>query len=293
MLLKGIRETDIFDGGFPVKVFVNKHEEYSDYPSHWHHAIELCYVLEGSYSVETNGKLHHLEESDILFIAGGDIHRLPCQKQAGKRLFLQFMLEGLENLYELKDIMPLLSRTFLLSASWDKDFHNVISTYLNQLKQTYENREFACNIRIYALILNIIADISHHLYYKPADIYAVSSKSTSRLSRIGQLFQYIDEHYHEDICLDNAAKATGFSRYYLTRYLKDAMGKSFLQFLHEYRVKKTEKLLLTGEMPMIEIASSCGFGSISTFNRVFKKYKGCSPLEYILRMRINKQGSGV
>lgn len=280
MILKGLKETELFDGDFPIRIVTNAINDFFDYPMHWHHAVELCYVLEGSYSVEANNKLYELKCPDILFIAAGDVHSLPYQKQPGKRMFLQFMLEDIGHLCDLKDVMPFLSRTFLITAELDRDLHKAVSTRLDELKEVYEKKDLAYGIRIYALVLDIIADISSYAFYKPVDTHPSSIKNREYLNKIGELFKYIEKHYQEDISLDDAAKAVGFSRYYLTRCLKEAMGKSFLQFLHEYRVKKAEKLLLTGEMTMTEIASSTGFGSISSFNRVFKELKGCSPLEY-------------
>lgn len=215
-----------------------------------------------------------------MYIAAGELHSLPRQKQKGKRLFLQFLIQDFERAYDLKKIIPLMNHTFIIKSHIDKEIHTSLFQYLMQLKKEFENRSFAYNIRMNALILNIIAEISRYIYSKAEGLDLKISQKIGHLSRINKFFQYIEENYQQNLSLDDAAKATGFSKYYLSRYLKNALGKSFIQFLHYYRIRKAEKLLFTGDNTVLEIANITGFGSASTSNRVFKEIKGCSPVEY-------------
>ena len=52
------------------------------------------------------------------------------------------------------------------------------------------------------------------------------------------------------------------------------------EYLNSVRVKKAEEYLLDMDISITEAAYMSGFNSIQTFNRVFKKIKGCTPTEY-------------
>jgi len=77
--------------------------------------------------------------------------------------------------------------------------------------------------------------------------------------------------------LNDAACAAGFSEYYFSRLFKNVMDRGFSDFLNEVRLKKAEILLADPDITITEAAHRSGFNSISTFNRVFRSVKGCSP----------------
>ena len=89
------------------------------------------------------------------------------------------------------------------------------------------------------------------------------------------------DYYQKEISLTDISDAVGFSETYFSRIFKNIYGKSFHTFLNEFRVKEVEKLLLHKPVTITEAAFSCGFNSVSTFNRIFKSIKGCSPSDYI------------
>lgn len=91
---------------------------------------------------------------------------------------------------------------------------------------------------------------------------------------------YIDSHYTEELTLDNIADFSGFSKYHFTRLFKQYTDSTFYDYLIYRRIKAAEELLANPELSITEIALQSGFSSISTFNRIFKQKKGCTPSEY-------------
>lgn len=100
------------------------------------------------------------------------------------------------------------------------------------------------------------------------------------LKQINRAFEYIEKNYPGQITLKDISQAAGFSEYYFSRLFKEYTGQSFLSYLNTYRVKQAEKLLRSTEKSVLEIALDSGFNSLTTFNRIFKKIKGCSPSYY-------------
>ena len=91
---------------------------------------------------------------------------------------------------------------------------------------------------------------------------------------------YINNHYREDLCLEDVAKFSGFSRYYFSRSFKKQTGYSFKDYLCQKRLQVAMDMLIRTNRPMRDVAMESGFGSVATFNRVFRENKGCTPTQY-------------
>ncbi len=92
--------------------------------------------------------------------------------------------------------------------------------------------------------------------------------------------EYIDIHYMEELNLEDIAESTGFSKYHFSRLFKQYTGFTFCDYLCHRRIKVAEELLARPDLSITEAALQAGFPSISTFNRLFKQYKNCTPSEY-------------
>ncbi|MFS4469695.1 helix-turn-helix domain-containing protein [Maribacter sp. 2210JD10-5] len=89
-----------------------------------------------------------------------------------------------------------------------------------------------------------------------------------------------------DLKLSDLAKELHILPHRLSQYLNDNVGKSFSQYLNEYRIKAVENMLLSNELLTLEaIGNECGFNSNSTFYAAFKKIKGITPAKYKKQMR--------
>ena len=73
----------------------------------------------------------------------------------------------------------------------------------------------------------------------------------------------------------------GLSAGYVARIFKAEYGESILSFIHKYRVSRAKKLLSTTDMSINSVSELTGFQHIRSFNRIFKKYEGITPSEYI------------
>ena len=91
---------------------------------------------------------------------------------------------------------------------------------------------------------------------------------------------YIQENCEWNLTLERVSEHVGFSTCYFSRCFKKATGYSFVEYLMMQRVKRMQMLLTNPELSITDAAYQAGFKSISTLNRIFKQYSGCSPSEY-------------
>ncbi|MCU6794123.1 helix-turn-helix domain-containing protein [Paenibacillus sp. WQ 127069] len=92
--------------------------------------------------------------------------------------------------------------------------------------------------------------------------------------------KYIQEHYTQDLGLEQIADEMGVSVKYVSRVFKDKTGVYLTDYINQVRIEKAKELLTRTEMKVNDIAESIGIHSRTTFLRVFKKVEGISPNEY-------------
>ena len=91
---------------------------------------------------------------------------------------------------------------------------------------------------------------------------------------------YLNDHYREDITLDDLAEKFYISRSYLTRIVKETTGITVVQYLTVVRIRQAARLLRETDSPITEIADLCGFGNVTYFEKVFNRIRGMTPRQY-------------
>jgi len=121
----------------------------------------------------------------------------------------------------------------------------------------------------------------------------ISDMKDQRETEINSLGQkvrkYLAENYHRDISMDDAAKETNLSYHYFSKFFKDSMGKSFVEYLTELRVEKSRELLRETNDSIKEICYKIGYSDPNYYCKIFKKVTGMTPTEF----RENQQTGGV
>lgn len=111
--------------------------------------------------------------------------------------------------------------------------------------------------------------------------YVNSSNQRIDNTLSGQMAQYVQEHYAEDISLADMAERFNLSASYISTLFKDYMGENFKDYLNLYRVKKAKEIIAQGTVLIKDLAEMVGCNNTSTFIRIFKRYEGVSPGKYI------------
>lgn len=94
---------------------------------------------------------------------------------------------------------------------------------------------------------------------------------------IAQVLQYVEEHYTEDLSLQQIARDLSYDPCYLSRVLHAALCINLRTLINQYRHEMALELLVNTDKPVADIAMECGFQSIRSFNRVFEQLSHTSP----------------
>ena len=98
--------------------------------------------------------------------------------------------------------------------------------------------------------------------------------------KLKTILHYLDEHYTENISLDQLAEQFFISKYYLSREFKKEFGTTVIQYVLAKRINNAKELLRYSNSSIEEIAHLCGIDDASYFNKVFRKMEGCTASEY-------------
>ena len=100
------------------------------------------------------------------------------------------------------------------------------------------------------------------------------------MDKLLAICHYINEHFTENLTLEEVASLAGFSKYHFTRLFRQYADTSFYKYLNQRRIDHAKTLLLDPGLSVIEVALASGFSSLSAFLRMFKLLNHCTPTEY-------------
>lgn len=103
------------------------------------------------------------------------------------------------------------------------------------------------------------------------------------LSAATAAVEYVEDHLGEDLCLDEIARATQYSKFHLHRRFSDAAGITVREYSRRRRLTEAAKMLICTDKRIIDIATECGFTSQQAFSDSFKRAYKITPYQFRLQ----------
>ena len=97
---------------------------------------------------------------------------------------------------------------------------------------------------------------------------------------VQQIVDLIEAHFAENITLAQVSETLSHSSGYLSARFKKETGKSFSEFLMNYRIGYARRLLERSDLPVNTVAENCGIPDNNYFARVFRSHVGMTPTQY-------------
>ncbi len=287
-------ETRNYPADFPVCAFFTQD---NDFIAHSHIDVEIALVCEGSIRIGVNQQSKLLNQGEMAVIGSTDIHYYDSHGLHSTMIVVIFRPEIIgvasgwpENLYFDP---PFLSLSDLDGATektiWEI-FKN-ISKELNEAKPlSYPKKS--------GLIITCPQPLDHRLPYYDlivkGEIFKLCSlllrhfptctinpKKKDRrgpdIQKIQFAIGFLENNYMHDVGLQEIAAKSNLSPYYFSRLFARFTGMNYKDYLTKIRITKAEQLIREGQKSIVDISFECGFNSVRTFNRTFKKAKGYPP----------------
>ena len=97
---------------------------------------------------------------------------------------------------------------------------------------------------------------------------------------MGMARRYFQEHYNEDINIEEYALSRNMSVSYFLKKFKEVTTTSPMQYILGIRINNAVSLLESTDYNVTEISTIIGYDNPLYFSRIFKKQKGVSPSDY-------------
>ncbi len=264
---------------------------------HWHEEVELLYFSGGQFRLEINMESFPIQSECFYFINPGELHSVisetadsywedavvfspdilsfdsydhaqihlihPIQK--GRLLFPRYITPEHAAFLPIRNAFMDIMHAFgqmASEASPIKDSSLVTDDLTSQLY-------------IKSSLLYILATLSEHRLFTPTE-----KNLDRRVESIKTALTYIKDNYREKIYLSDLAEQTNLNEQYFCRLFKKAIGHSPMEYINEYRIKQTRRLLEETNLSVTEICLECGYNNLGNFLREFRKYTGTTPLQY-------------
>jgi LacI family transcriptional regulator len=115
-------------------------------------------------------------------------------------------------------------------------------------------------------------------------VYVVTRQSSEVMApdepSVASALQFIRNHAGQPIGVPHVVEQAGVSRRTLERRFSRALGRSISSEIMRCRLERAKRLLLETDLPSYRVAAGAGFGTIKTFNRIFRRAAGVSPRRF-------------
>ena len=251
------------------------------FTTHWHDAQEIIIPLETEFHVTVQNVPYCLQPGDILLIPPGELHSIDPHLPGSRFIFL-LELNFFGQLGDFLRTRALLSGPILINARTCPEIYETEISLIMQTAAHYWGSGPSRLLFIYACLLNFYAHYTDYCTGKAISDESAPARTKAGISseKIVRLLEYLQHHYAENITLEEAARKTALSKFYFTRIFKQQTGQTFYDYLSFLRIQAAEALLKDTSVPVSEVAASCGYANVSSFNRTFRRYRECSPQEY-------------
>lgn len=270
------------DVQYPNEHFIILHDNNTNenFPLHWHDAIEIIMPLENNFEVFAGGNTYYLNERDILIIPPGDLHSLNAP-DTGQRLIFLCNNSVLSRSEALSSISEVFTKVILINQNSSVSTSSATKKAMLDIYEEYFKGTELSELKVYVKLIEMLIAVYEGEILSQKKLSGITDEKLGEYNeRIGFILKYIEKNYTEDLTLDKLAEISGYSKFHFSRIFKRYVGISHTDYVSKVRVNAVQQLLLDPELSITEVAMNSGFSSISSFNRIFKKIKHCTPSEF-------------
>lgn len=160
-----------------------------------------------------------------------------------------------------------------LSSAGQEEAGRLFRGIAEEQRQQCIGHHFAISVRLRELLLLLLRDpeLSGRL--------GVERRTPVAGERLQHALRFLRYNHHRPITVEQMARLCCMSRSHFHAVFKQETGYTLVEYLHHRRVRTAAEMLVESDMPILEIALSCGYGSLSHFYHVFRRIMGRTPRE--------------
>ncbi|SHI95016.1 transcriptional regulator, AraC family [Mesonia phycicola] len=276
----------LFGSSFSYKYFGEDNPNKSEKFWHYHPELELVYVNKGSGKRQIGSHVSHYRNGDLLLIGANLPH---CgftdqMKEGQHETIIQFLPDFLgQYFFDIPEMAPI--RNLFSRAAKGIVFHGQYKRTIGAKIQALRYDDSYHKLLGLLEVLKLLEEAKNYTLLN-AEGFMLEAKLEDN-NRINTVFNFVKEEFKRPIPLEEVANLINMTVPAFCRYFKKITGKTFVQFVNEYRLTHAAKLLHEKQISITDVCFESGFNNFSYFNKKFKSLTGKSPSTYRNELNFN------
>lgn len=262
-----------------------RRKDFFEYPIHSHEDFEINFVENAPGVVRTVGdNQERIEDIDIVLLGGIDLPHVWKQGDCQTKDIHEITIH----------ISPKIVNAFCNSESFANRYFESISRMFerakyglvftpteelknNILKLAKMKDDFETLMQLFLTLQLMSRDTNARQLSSGKQVDMKGRKEDPRITKVRE---HIAKYYNEEIDIHTLADMANMTYESFSRFFHKQTGQTPSRYIIEYRLSMAVKRLLDTDMSISEVAYTCGFNTLSHFNRLFMEVHKCTPTEF-------------
>ena len=232
-------------------------------PPHFHSAVEFLFCVDGKQTLSIGGETYALKKGEGCFVDSYVVHSL---QPSGATLYA---IVG-----DARFFQPVFSAFGDTVPAYHFSFEN--EPFLSVLYTLYQQNKGNAIVsaeRNQAIVKLLLSELYSCVPF-------IKRKENKQNELVASVLQYASDHYTDDLSLSTIAMQMGYSHTYLSRLLHRYLMMNWNIYVGNLRARIAHEQLQANEgRSVLDVAFACGFDSLNTFYRAYRRVFGKTPLE--------------
>jgi AraC-like DNA-binding protein len=246
---------------------------------HFHPELEIVFIKEGSGKRHIGNHISQYYNGDLIVVGPNLPHYGFTDRFSGSKteIILQlkedFLGKDFFSKIEFQNIQRFIEKSKAgLSFSGNTK---------SEVGQRLESMFYMSNFEKLLELLKILHTLANSRELEVLNATGVVLETNShKAGRLDTIFTHVRKQFQEEITLEEIAQLANMTVPSFCRFFKSNTGKTFIEFLNEFRITHACKLLSDTELSVTDICFECGFNNFSHFTKFFRRVTNMSPTEY-------------
>ena len=242
---------------------------------HTHPDIEVNYLFDGGFSYLHGGTITPIEAGRFTVLWGGVPHQTIEPGIVGEGICITLPLAWFLQWSLPHGMADHLLEGEIIAASPDPTDYPQLLRWLDDAKSGRSERQRPLILEMDARFHRLALGMNRKTTPPRLNCTHAGAGQIARATR------FIARHYREAVSVQDIADEMGLHPKYLMRIFKKQIGASVWEYLTRLRVSHAQRLLITTDMKVLDVAMESGFSSAAPFYAAFATHsRGLRPLDY-------------
>ncbi|MBO6127304.1 MAG: helix-turn-helix transcriptional regulator [Pseudobutyrivibrio sp.] len=232
----------------------------------------ILYTVKGEGLLNYNGKEYILGPKSLFWIDCTKHHSY--KETSGDWKFIWIHIYGNTSSEYYSIFEKNIEYVYTISEALQESIEDIHKKLIKLCQESSLTSELQISSLICQLLTNICMD---SLSYTDKSISLGSSSASSTMKNIAL---YLENHFGDEISMEQLSNDFFISKYYISREFKKYMGIGLWDYLTGLRINYAKEQLKDSDQSVSEIAIACGIPNVSHFINIFKSREGVTPLTY-------------